>query len=57
LVGELKLRFERLDLAQDPGLSLITYLAAPRSAAAERLAVLASWSAASIESTDRSKHK
>jgi transcriptional regulator with XRE-family HTH domain len=57
LVGELQLRFERLELVQDPGLSLITYLAAPNSPTAERLAVLASWSAAAINPADRYEKK
>ncbi|WP_460650879.1 helix-turn-helix domain-containing protein [Kribbella endophytica] len=46
LVGELNLAYERLDVAQDSELSLITYLAAPGSPTAERLALLASWTAA-----------
>jgi transcriptional regulator with XRE-family HTH domain len=53
LVGELELSFERLDLAQDPNLSMITYLAAPNSPTAERLAVLASWSAPAINPADQ----
>lgn len=46
LVGSLELTYERLSIAQDNEQTLITYLAAPDSPTAERLAMLASWTAA-----------
>ena len=45
LVGDLTLDFEAFELAGDPGQRLNVYTAAPNSAAAEALALLASWTA------------
>jgi MmyB-like transcription regulator ligand binding domain len=45
VVGELTLSFNRLDLAADPGLTLVTYTAEPGSRAEEALRLLASWTA------------
>jgi len=45
LVGELELSFEALELSGDPGLSLLTYSAAPGSRSEARLRELAEWSA------------
>ncbi|MEU6242063.1 helix-turn-helix transcriptional regulator [Streptomyces sp. NPDC047024] len=44
-VGDLTLRFEALDAAAAPGLSLIGYTAEPGSASEEALMLLASWAA------------
>jgi hypothetical protein len=46
VVGELVFTYERLALADDDEQSLIAYTAEPGSPTAERLAVLASWTAA-----------
>jgi transcriptional regulator with XRE-family HTH domain len=43
LVGELELSWESLVLPGDSGQQLVTYVPAPGSATAEKLAVLASW--------------
>ncbi|MCW2804026.1 MAG: binding protein with helix-turn-helix domain [Propionibacteriaceae bacterium] len=45
IVGELHLTFEAMDLPADPGLSLVVYTAAPGSASADGLTLLASWAA------------
>ena len=45
VVGQLDLLFESADLAADPGWKLLIYTAQPGSAAADALAMLASWSA------------
>lgn len=45
LVGELRLTFETMDLPSDPGQKLIVYGAEPGSETAQRLRILASWSA------------
>jgi hypothetical protein len=45
VVGELELRFERLNPADEPDHRLLAYTAEPGSPSAERLAVLASWTA------------
>jgi transcriptional regulator with XRE-family HTH domain len=45
LVGELELSYETLALPGDPDQLLVTYLAEPGSTTAERLALLASWTA------------
>ncbi|MEU0808214.1 helix-turn-helix transcriptional regulator [Streptomyces sp. NPDC005970] len=45
VVGDLELSYETLALPGDPDQLLVTYAAVPGSAAAEKLAVLASWSA------------
>jgi transcriptional regulator with XRE-family HTH domain len=44
-VGELDLRFNRLDLAADPGLTLFTYTAEPGSPSEDSLKLLGSWAA------------
>jgi transcriptional regulator with XRE-family HTH domain len=50
VVGELELSFEAMELAADPGLTVVTYSAEPASRSAEGLALLASWVA-----TDKSE--
>lgn len=45
VVGELHLRFNRLDLAADPGLTLFTYAAEPGSRSEDALKLLGSWAA------------
>jgi len=45
IVGELDLTFEAMELAADPGLSIVTYTAEPGSRSAEGLNLLASWTA------------
>lgn len=45
LVGDLTLAYERLDLAADPGLAIVTYSAEPGSASEARLRELAQWAA------------
>ena len=50
IVGELHLTFEAMELAADPGLTMIVYGAEPDSASHDALRVLASWAA----TTDRS---
>jgi transcriptional regulator with XRE-family HTH domain len=59
VVGELTLTFNRLDIAADPGLTLFTYAAEPRSRSEEALKLLGSWAAtvdppASTHATDHS---
>jgi transcriptional regulator with XRE-family HTH domain len=44
-VGELQLSYNRLDLAADPGLTLVTYTAEPGSRSDEALKLLGSWAA------------
>jgi transcriptional regulator with XRE-family HTH domain len=44
LVGDMTLAFEAMELPADPGLSLMTYSAEPRSKSDERLQELAAWS-------------
>jgi transcriptional regulator with XRE-family HTH domain len=44
-VGELSLSFNRLDLAADPGLTLLTYAAVPGSRSEDALKLLGSWAA------------
>ena len=51
VVGELTLRFNRLELAADQGLALFTYAAEPGSRSEEALKLLGSW-AATIDSTE-----
>jgi transcriptional regulator with XRE-family HTH domain len=46
VVGELDLRYETLALPGDPDLTLVTYLGEPDSPTADRLTLLASWTAA-----------
>ena len=45
VVGELTLAYEELLLTAEPGLVMIVYTAEPGSPSAERLGLLASWSA------------
>jgi transcriptional regulator with XRE-family HTH domain len=45
LVGELTVGFNATELAADPGLTLTVYTAEPGSPSAEKLALLASWTA------------
>ena len=45
VVGELHLSYNRLDLAADPGLTLVTYTAEPGSRSEEGLKLLGSWAA------------
>lgn len=49
VVGELTLSFEAFDLPSDPGQRLNVYTAAPDSAAAQSLAMLATWAATTSE--------
>jgi hypothetical protein len=44
LVGDLTLAYEALELAADPGLTIVTYSAEPGSSSAEALLELARWS-------------
>jgi transcriptional regulator with XRE-family HTH domain len=54
LVGELELSYNRIDVAADPGLMIVTYTAEPGSRSEEALRLLASWTAtAEDESADR----
>ena len=45
VVGELELSYNRIELAADPGLMIITYTAEPGSKSEENLNLLASWAA------------
>ncbi|SDQ21516.1 helix-turn-helix domain-containing protein [Quadrisphaera sp. DSM 44207] len=45
VVGDLELAYESMDVVSEPGLSLTLYAAEPASPTAERLALLASWTA------------
>jgi transcriptional regulator with XRE-family HTH domain len=45
VVGDLHLTYNRLDLAADPGLTLVTYTAEPGSRTEEALKLLGSWAA------------
>jgi hypothetical protein len=45
VVGDLRLTYNRLDLAADPGLTLFTYTAEPGSRSEEALKLLGSWPA------------
>jgi transcriptional regulator with XRE-family HTH domain len=51
VVGELRLTFNRLDLAADPGLTIFTYAAEPGSRSEEALKLLGSW-AATVDPTE-----
>ena len=48
VVGELRLSFNRLDVAADRGLTIFTYAAEPGSRSEEALELLGSWAATSI---------
>ena len=52
VVGRLDLLFESADLAADPGWKLLIYTAEPASAAADALALLASWAATNEQPVD-----
>ena len=53
VVGDLELGYESLELAAEPGLTLLVYTAAgPGSSSDERLRLLASW-AATLERAER----
>jgi len=45
VVGELELSYNRIDVAADPGLMIVTYTAEPGSRSQEALRLLASWAA------------
>jgi transcriptional regulator with XRE-family HTH domain len=45
VVGDLELTFEMMELAADPGLSIVTYTAAPGTRSEEALSLLGSWAA------------
>jgi hypothetical protein len=45
IVGALDLDYEAINMASDPGLTIMAYFAEPDSPSAERLALLASWAA------------
>jgi hypothetical protein len=49
LVGELELSFNRIDVAADPGLMIVTYTAEPGSRSEEALRLLASWTATAAD--------
>jgi hypothetical protein len=51
VVGELRLSFNRLDLAGDHGLAIFTYAAEPGSRSEEALKLLGSW-AATVDHAD-----
>jgi hypothetical protein len=51
LLGDLHLTFEAMDLAADPGLSLVVYTAVPGSTSQDGLNLLASW-AATLDQTE-----
>lgn len=56
VVGELELSYNRIDVAADPGLMIVTYTAEPGSRSEEALRLLASWTATAedeIASADR----
>src|SRR5213079_699951 len=51
VVGELSLSYNRLDLAADSGLTIVTYAAEPGSRSEEALNLLGSW-AATVDSAE-----
>jgi transcriptional regulator with XRE-family HTH domain len=60
VVGELELSYNRIELAADPGLTIVAYTAEPGSTSAEAFGLLASWVATEeaddIVSGDASAH-
>jgi transcriptional regulator with XRE-family HTH domain len=52
VVGDLQLTYNRLDLAADPGQSLVTYTAEPGSRADDALKLLGSWAATADAETE-----
>jgi transcriptional regulator with XRE-family HTH domain len=54
VVGDLELTFEIMDLAADPGLSILTYTAEQATRSEEALALLGSWSAM-LEQEERAR--
>jgi transcriptional regulator with XRE-family HTH domain len=56
VVGDLSLDYEGLELAGDPGQTLITYTAEPSSPSQQALAFLASWARAPLPPKDRDEH-
>jgi transcriptional regulator with XRE-family HTH domain len=54
LVGDLSVGFNATELPADPGLTLTVYTAEPGSESAEKLALLASWTATSDQEQPRS---
>jgi transcriptional regulator with XRE-family HTH domain len=55
VVGDLVLAYEGLELAADPGQTLITFTADPKSPSQEALTFLGSWSASSARACDDSR--
>jgi transcriptional regulator with XRE-family HTH domain len=51
VVGDLTVGFNATELPADPGLTLTVYTAEPGSGSAEKLALLASWGATTVEQT------
>jgi MmyB-like transcription regulator ligand binding domain len=62
VVGELELSYNRIEVAADPGLTIVTYTAEPGSRSEEALRLLASWAAtheeeiASADREEQSRH-
>ena len=59
VVGELELSYNRIELAADPGLTIVAYTAEPGSRSEEALRLLASWAATreeEIANGDREEH-
>jgi transcriptional regulator with XRE-family HTH domain len=59
LVGELELSYNRIELAADPGLTIVTYTPEPGSRSEEAIRLLASWAATQqleVADTDRQEH-
>jgi hypothetical protein len=54
VVGDLELTYEMMELAADPGLSILTYSAEPGTTSEEALGLLGSW-AATLEQEERAR--